>query len=287
MSSAKPQVNVGHIFISDMAYDLNNGTLDLPAFPDVTLKIKSALEDTEMTAEKVAKLVSSDPVFSARILRLANSVMINGAGQKINDIRTAITRMGFNMAYNTAISIAVDQLKSTSAPAHIIPYLQECWHHSVQVAAYSYVIAKKQTKINPDTALLAGLLHDIGKYYILSRAEHYPELIDTPETLEQVMDEWHTGIGRGILEAWNLSDELCNVADEHEEYGRRSTIADLTDIVMVANLFSHRDEVDAAPDLQWDDIHATRQLKLSEESAIEVIHESEEEILSIISALET
>jgi hypothetical protein len=80
---------------------------------------------------------------------------------------------------------------------------------------------------------------------------------------------------------------LCTVADEHEEYGRHSTIIDLTDIVMVANLFSHRDEKGAAPDLQWDDIRATRQLKLSEENAIEVIHESEEEILSIINALET
>jgi len=287
MSSAIPKADTGLIFISDLAYDLNNGTLDLPAFPDVTMQIKSALEDKEVTAEKIASLVSSDPVFSARILKLANSVMINGAGHKINDIRTAITRMGFNMAYNTAVSIAVEQLKSTSAPAHIIPYLQECWHHSVQVAAYSYVIAKNQTRINPDTALLAGLLHDIGKYYILSRAENYPELINTPNALEDVLDEWHTGIGRGILEAWNLSEELCVVADEHEEHGRHSTVVDLTDIVMVANLFSHRDEKDAAPDLQWDDIHATCQLNLSEESATEVIHESEEEINSIINALES
>ena len=287
MTSASPKVDPGLIFISDLAYDLNNGTLDLPAFPEVAMQIKSALEDTEVTAEVIASLVSSDPVFSAKILRLANSVIINGAGHKINDIRTAVTRMGFNMAYNTAISIAVDQLKSNQAPAHVIPYLQECWHHSVQVAAYSYVIAKKQTKISPDIALLAGLLHDIGKFYILSRVENYPELIDTPNALEEVIDEWHTGIGRGILEAWNLSEELCTVADEHEEHGRRSTIVDLTDIVMVANLFSHRDDKDAAPDLQWDDIHATRKLKLNEESAIEVIHESEEEINSIISALES
>ena len=286
MSSANLKADHGLIFVSDLASDLDNGTLNLPAFPDVALRIKSALEDEEVTAEKVAKLISSDPVFSGKILKLANSALFHAGGNKINDIQTAITRMGFKVAYNTAVSIAVEQLRSKNAPAHIIPYLQECWHHSVQVAAYSYVIAKKQTRINPDTALLAGLLHDIGKYYILSRAENYPELIDTPKVLEEVMHEWHTGIGRGILESWNLGEELCIVADEHETLDRHSEDVDLTDIVMVANLFSHRDEKDAAPDLQWDDIHATRQLKLSEESAIEVISESEEEINSIISALE-
>jgi len=287
MNSANPEVNHGLIFVSDLASDLNNGTLKLPAFPEVALRIKSALEDEEITAEQVATLISADPVFSGKILKLANSVMFNPAGHKINDIRTGITRMGFKVAYNTAMSIALEQLKSTSAPPHIMAYLHECWHHSVQVAAYSYVIAKKQTRINPDTALLAGLLHDIGKYYILSRAEDYPELIDSPEILEEVLDEWHTGIGKAILESWNLSAELCTVADEHEEHGRHSTDVDLTDVVMVANLFSHRDEKDAAPDLQWDDIHATCQLMLSEESAIEVIHEAEEEINSIINALES
>jgi len=286
MNSANPQFDPGLVFITDLANDLNKGTLHLPAFPDVTLRIKAALEDEDVTADKVAKLVSSDPVFSGRILKLANSVMVNGAGVKINDIRTAITRMGFKMAYNSAIAIAAEQLKSANTPTHIAPHLEECWHHSVQVAAYSYVIAKKQTRINPDTALLAGLLHDIGKYYIFSRAEHYPELIDTPETLMTIVSEWHTGIGRGILEFWDLSEELCAVTDEHEEVNRQSDEVDLTDIVMTANLFSHRDDKETAPDIHWDDIPAFRRLNLCEESALEIMQESEEDIRSIISTLE-
>ncbi len=286
MNSANLQTDPGFVFISDLGEELSTGKLELPAFPDVALRIKNALEDPEVTAEKVAQLISSDPIFSAKILKLANSVIVNGAGSQISDVRTAITRMGFRMAYNTAVSIAVDQLRSTTAPARILPYLEDCWHHSVQVAAYSYVIAKKQTRINPDTAMLAGLLHDIGKYYILSRSEHYPELFDTPDILEHVLEDWHTGVGRGILEAWDFSEELCRVADEHEELGRDTESPDLIDVVLVANLFSHRDDKDIAPDIVWDDIPATRQLKLSEETAIEVMHESEEEITSIINALE-
>ena len=64
MNSANPEVNHGLIFVSDLASDLNNGTLKLPAFPEVALRIKSALEDEEITAEQVATLISADPVFS-------------------------------------------------------------------------------------------------------------------------------------------------------------------------------------------------------------------------------
>jgi putative nucleotidyltransferase with HDIG domain len=286
MNFANQQVDPGFEFVTHLGQELSAGKLDLPAFPDVALRIKSALEDPEVTAEKVSRLISSDPIFSARILKLANSVTVNGAGSQINDIRTAITRMGFKLAYNTAVSIAVEQLKSSSPSALIHPHLECCWQHSVHVAAYSYVIAKKQTGINPDTAMMAGLLHDIGKFYILSRSEKYPELFDNPLTIETIVDDWHTGVGRVILEAWHFGDEICIVADEHEELGRDNIEhADLTDIVMVANLFSHREEKDALPELEWDAIPATRRLHLSEENADEVMHESEQEIQSIISAL--
>ena len=272
----------GFQFVQDLAWELSTGNLQIPAFPDAALRIKTALEDPEVSADKVARVVGSDPVFSARLLKVANSVLINGAGERINDIKMAVARMGFRLAYNTAVSIAIEQVLAAHDSEALHTHLEELWRHSVEVAAYSYVIAKKQTTINPDVAMLAGLLHDIGKFYVLSRSENHPDLFNDKSTLDAIVDEWHTGIGRSIMEAWNFSEEMCLVADEHEELGRaHCSPADLTDIVMVANLFSHKDDDETLPALEWDAIPATMRLNLSEQNAIDIMQESQDEIDAI------
>ena len=274
-------------FVKDLGYELSTGTLEIPAFPDAAMRIKNALQDPEVSADQVARIVGTEPVFCARLLKVANSVLINGAGERITDIKMAVTRMGFRLAYTTAVAIAVEQMLATPDSEALHPYLEELWYHSVEVAAYAYVIAKKQTRVNPDTAMLAGLLHDIGKFYILSRARHYPVLFSDKQALESIVDEWHTSIGKSIMEAWDFSEEMCLVADEHEVLGREhSSAPDLTDIVLVANLFSHKDDDETVPTLEWDAIPATRRLELSEQAAADIMQASRQEIDAIRQVLE-
>ena len=287
MENVNEAVDVGFEFVANLCEELNNRTLDLPAFPDVAVRIRKVLRDPEITADQVVRVVGSDPVFSARILRVANSALMNAAGVQINDLRIATMRLGFNMAYNIAVSIAVEQVMKSSRVNKLHPYLKELWKHSVRVAAYSYVIADRQTDINPDEAMLAGMLHDIGKFYILNKSGKYPELFDQPETLDMIMQDWHTAVGRSILEAWKFSEEIAVAADEHESLERMHFgAADLTDVVMVANLFAHQQKPDQIPDIDWEAIPAIKQLNLTAEAALEIMKESRQEMQSIIQALQ-
>ena len=286
MSSAKQAFNSGFEFVTNMSAELSSGNLEIPAFPDAAVRIKNALADPEVTADHVARVVGSDPIFTARILKVANSAMVNGAGVRITDIRMAVTRMGFKMAYNTAVAIAVDQLLHSHSVEELRPYLEDLWQHSMTVGALSYVIARKLTKINPDEAMLAGLLHDIGKYYILTRSAEYPVLFSEPAMLDDIMKKWHTGIGRSILDAWDFSEDIAIAADEHETLDRMhfgpSTHAD---VVLVANLLAHNDDTDHLPDLDWDKIPTLKRLELTSDLAYEIIEESSNEVQSIIQAL--
>ena len=286
MENTNEAVDPGFEFVASLCAELDGNALDLPAFPDVALRVKQALADPDISAEQIARVVGSDPVFSARLLKVANSAMLNAAGAQIKDLRLAIMRLGFNMAYNIAVSIAVEQVMNTSTVDKLHPYFLDLWRHSVQVAAYSYVIADKLTKINPDEAMLAGLLHDIGKYYILTKSENFPRLFDEPEALESVIRDWHTAVGRSILDAWNFSEEIALSADEHECLDRmRFGNADLTDVVIVANLFSHQQGTDRIPDLDPEAIPALGRLGLTAETAFDVIRDSQQEMQSIIDAL--
>ena len=287
MENVNEAVDIGFEFVANLCEELNNRTLDLPAFPDVVVRIRKALRDPEITADQVVRVVGSDPVFSARLLRVANSALMNAAGVQINDLRIATMRLGFNMTYNIAVSIAVEQVMKSSRVNKLHPYLKELWKHSVRVAAYSYVIADRQTDINPDEAMLAGMLHDIGKFYILNKSGKYPELFNQPETLDMIMQDWHTAVGRSILDAWKFSEEIAVAADEHESLERMHFgTADLTDVVMVANLFAHQQQPAQIPDIDWEAIPAIKQLKLTAETALEIIKESRQEMQSIIQALQ-
>ncbi len=293
---------IGFEFVQALSNELSKGEVKLPAFPESAMHIKEALEDPDISTQKIAKLVVSDPIFSARLLKVANSAAMNISGNPIKDIPTAITRMGFKMAHSIAVFIAVDQVMDAPTNPALATQSQRLWQHSVNVAALSFVISKKQARhpnlktnrINPDEAMLAGLMHDIGKIYILNRAESYPALIENPETLEQVMSDWHTGIGSAIIQNWAFDEAMANVADEHELYDRLpftpGHATDLTDVVLAANLMAHLleegDRADEELHLNaWRQIPAFERLGLDDAAISEIKDSCRAEIDSIISSL--
>lgn len=276
--------NIGLKFIQKLSSELNSGKLELPAFPDVAQKVKNALESEDVAADNIASIVSTEPVLTARLLKVANSVMMNPGGIQINDVRTAITRLGFEMVHNTAVSIALEQLALSGSVTHLKDEMKAVWKHSVNIAAMSYVIAKKQTSINPDEAMMVGLLHNIGKVYIITRLENnFPEIAsEQPQFTQELLEQWHTGVGSSILEAWNFSTEISTAVDEYTEIDRSHFgPPDLADIVLVANLIDSIDE----NDIDLATVSASKRLNLTPESARDLISESGDKVSSIMQAL--
>ena len=106
-------------------------------------------------------------------------------------MHTAITRLGFSLVRNVAISVGMRQLSQAHGKGRHVQAIEDLWKHSIFVAATHYVLAKKLTRINPDEAMLAGLLHDIGAFYIMTRAKNFPELFADKEVLQDII---HSGM---------------------------------------------------------------------------------------------
>ncbi len=286
--AASSTVQSGFAFVQALSVELSSGELELPAFPDIALRVKEILDKPDVSAEQVAMVVSSEPVLSARLLKVANSAAYpNRSGEPVKDVRTAITRLGFNMARNTAVSIAMEQLMAVKrGDSEVVRgHMEKLWQHSLEVAALSQVLARRLTRLNADEAMLAGLLHDLGKLYILSRSHQHPELFANPEALEEVLDTWHTGVGSAILQSWNFDEAVVMVADEHEITDRfHPGSADLTDVVIVANRIAHACQ-EGQSLLGWTSFPSMERLKLTPELAGEMLADSEQEITSIMQAL--
>jgi putative nucleotidyltransferase with HDIG domain len=274
-------------FVRTLAGELSSGSLELPSFPDVALRVKRALEDPEASADRVVRVVGVEPVLSARLLKMANSALLSRANVPVTDVRMAVTRLGFEMVRNAAVSLALEQVMDAQVTPLLQPYLKELWHHSIRVSAIAYVVAKRLTRLNADEAMLGGLLHDIGKLYILLRAESHPELFAEEQALRALLAEWHTGIGRAILESWGFSDGLAQAVDEHEILDRTHLgPPDLTDVVTVANVLAHNDHPERFGGPDHDGVPAFDKLQLTAETSTAILENSEAEMRSFIQALD-
>lgn len=218
-------------FLQELAQDLNSKNIELPSFPDVVINIRTALEDPSCSSERLAEVVRTDPVLVARLLMAANSAFHNRAGIEITDLNLAISRLGFEVVRNTAITLAVEQIFSSSQHEELKYAVKEIWSNSLSLASMSFVIARNSGSINPDNAFLCGLLHEVGKLYILTKAQKFPALMGDEASLETVMQQWYSSVGRSIVEAWGFSTEIADSleTDEHltDDTGAAASLVDV------------------------------------------------------------
>lgn len=277
----------GFEFVKQLAAELSTGSFELPPFPEAALRVRDALNDPQVDVDRIARIVLSEPVLSARLLRLANSALLKRGTMEITDVKQTIGRLGFEMVRNAAVSMAMDSSFPMPRDPAIRQYFETTRTHSVRVAVLSYILAKHHAQgIKADDALLTGLLHDIGRFYILTRVTAFPELFRTPQALEELVYGWHTGVGRAIIESWGFSASIAEAVDEHEVLDREHQgNVDLADVIMVANLLSHIGEPRDPPLPPFNQIPACRKLQLNEHTCINVVQDAEEEVRSMTLAL--
>lgn len=227
-------------FLQDIAADLTRGNIAFPTFSQATMKVRKALDDPNVDAERLAKVVSTEPMLAARLVKMANSAAVNPGRKLVGDVRTAILRLGMASVRTVAVALAMEQLQNASQGATLRPFAEAAWRHSVQVAAIAYVLAKRMSSVNPDEAMFAGLVHDIGHFYLLSRAAQYAEIQGNPEELAQILEGWHTSIGQSVLHGFSVSDAVLEAVAEHEGGQYRVPLRGLPDIVALANIAASR-----------------------------------------------
>ena len=98
-----------------------------------------------------------------------------------------------------------------------------------------FVIARNSDTVNPDNAFLCGLLHEVGKLYILTKARDFPKLMGDPESLSTVLEQWYSSVGKSIVEAWGFSDEIANSLELEEHLiNDKTAAASLVDVIYAA-----------------------------------------------------
>ncbi len=273
-------------FVKGLATELSAGQVELPSVPDIVISLQQALSDDNVTNDTIVRVIGSEPMLAGKLLTMANSVALNTSGRKIADLPTAVARVGFNIVRSAALSFAVEQLRKASEYRHLEKQLDVLWKDSVQIAALCHVIARRFSSLNGDTALLAGLMHNVGRIYILTRASKYPTLTADPLTFNSIVRDWHANVAKALLENWKVADEIVDAVAGYEDLDREArgpvTLTDVLSLAMLVERNRNGTEMNL-PDETL--IKGLKRMQLQVRDCHTVLDESAEEIAALKSAL--
>ena len=219
-----------------IAEQASQGDLVFPTHVEETLKLKRILDNPDCHLETAAKYIIADPVLSARTVALANSASFNRSGMEVNNVPMAISRIGFRTIRTLVSATVVRQLNTQVRDRLLKEKARELWEHSAHVAALGQVIAKYITKVDPDTAMFSGIVHEVGGFYLISRAEEFPGLLDgEPEIWSEYGERL---IGRGVMKYLGIPAHVMNAVEQLWQGVSASPPKSLGDTLILANEMS-------------------------------------------------
>jgi HD-like signal output (HDOD) protein len=203
-------------FLRDLATELSAGPVELPSWSKVTERARVALADETASNDDLARLLGAEAGLAVRVLAIANSAMFTRGGKPLSDLKLAILRIGHDNLRSAVYSYALAQLRHAPKFQHLRATFQQLWHNSTHVAALSRLVAVHTGSGDADLAVLAGLLHNIGKLYIHVRLDAAAAPLRTAAAEEELLAGWQARIGSAVARNWQLPDALCEALAEQD-----------------------------------------------------------------------
>lgn len=216
--------------------ELQEGRLNFPTALDVSMRIQRLADDPASSLDDIAKVIRAEPVLSAKAVRLANAVMTNPYGPKVTSVSDAVQRIGLASLRCLAFAVSAEQLAQDHRSANMRLVASGLWMHSIDVACWAHAIARESRAAQPDTAMFAGMMIDIGQFFLLARANEYPAMERNLDRFAEFVNTWNEPVGRAILEIFDLPESVLDAYQYENPYGGSWPPADLADVVFIASL---------------------------------------------------
>ncbi len=250
------------------------GDITFPTSVNAALRLQLALDNPDCHIEEAIKLVLGEPQLAARTVALANSAAFNRGGDgTLTNVRAAVMRIGYRSLQTLVVSLVVRQFGARIEDPVLRAKAAQLWEHTAHVAALAQVIARRVTFVNPDTAMFAAIVHEVGGFYLLSRADEFPGLLDDdPEKWAELCEEV---VSREVMKKLMIPDPV------------RVAIETLLDTLILANQFSPVPSPLAPPASPDQPKHSETVLDfvVDEQALASILEESAEEVRSMSAAL--
>ena len=270
--------------LKTIAAEARHGELVFPTSVAAALRIGRALDDPECTTAAAARLIETEPLLSARVVALANSTAFNRAGQIVTDVGNAVARLGFRTVRTLAQALIARQMAGApKAEAHREAAIL-LWQHTTLVSALARVIARRITLHDPDTALFAGLIHEVRGFYLISRADQFPSLLCGDVREED--EDFEAEIGNAVLERLDVPEPVLGAIRAVWKGYLADPPTTLGDTLLLAkHLAPIQSPLFEPPQGRGSGLRASIDMAFENETLSEILQECTDEVESVAAAL--
>jgi HD-like signal output (HDOD) protein len=261
------------------------GEISLPTSVNAALRLQLALDNPDCHIEDAIKLVLGEPQLAARTVALANSAAFNGNGNSIiTNVRAAVMRVGYRSLQTLVSSLVVRQFGSRIVDPALRAKAEQLWEHTAHVAALAQVIARRVTFVNPDTAMFAAIVHEVGGFYLLSRADEFPGLLDDdPEKWAELCEEV---VSREVLRKLAVPQQVANSILALRDGWLTMPPSTLLDTLLLANQFAPvPSPLGPQPTAMPEHTDSVLDFVIDDATLQSILDESEDEVRSMSAAL--
>lgn len=264
--------------------DAERGNMVFPTHAEIALRVRRLIDDPDCSIEQLSKLISAEPLLSARVVAIANSVAYNLSGRTSTDLRSAISRLGFNTLRTLAIAVVVGQMQGLAQTPEHRAIAARLWEHTAHVAALARVIARRITHQDPEAAFFAGIVHEVGGFYLIARAAAFPGLLDGD--LEAWVGEREAQVGRCVLRALEVPESVQEAMETVWGGYLAMPAESLGDTLLLADRLTRVESPLAElSGLGRQGVEADIDLLVDGEELSSILADSAEEVASLIAAL--
>jgi len=256
-----------------------NDDLEVPSLPSIAIRLRKAMQN-EIGIEDAVKIIQLDPVISAKLIEVANCplyVCLHPAKSCFE----AVQRIGLNATRNLVISLSIKNIFSSNSPL-IKKQLDQQWKRSIYLSSLCFILASADKQINPEEALLAGLVADIGTIPFLNFVAKLPADYYNEEEIKQAIPVVKGVVGSTILEKWDFAEDFIKIPLISENWHYHGGEDNITygDIVILSRLHSKiGQKLSNLPAIT--SIPAASKLKsitLSPENSLSILHDAKDKI---------
>lgn len=260
------------------------GELKTPSFPDVALKMRKAIQQDCEIAD-IVKIVNLDPVVSAKLIQVVNSPVYRSVNP-ISNCLNAINRLGLKTTRNLVIAFSMKNLIKSESPL-IKKLIQYNWLQSINVSSISHALAQLTKKADPDEALLAGLLHNIGVLPILTFADSLPEGSYQPADIDLCINEIHGQLGSIILEKWEFPDNLKQIPLQSSNWfistGEKFNLNDIVLLAKYHHFLASPGHIELPLITTMPSFQKLQDQPLTSKMSLQILHDAKQQIAETMS----